>query len=191
MSWYYRLLFDGISAAAHVDVPTLLVHSDDSVFPDYARAVHDRLRGQKKLSYGRTAIRQTSTTSRHRLGLPLTRLTRSSRSVIRAPDRRSEASAALTEWRERWSPLRVLSFCERERSQSLRRRLRRDSEPAGIEDAHPAPLALNDVLLLHLPKQFVNSLAAEREHHPETLLRDAHAPWPLGPPLAIAFEQVD
>jgi uncharacterized protein len=49
MSWYYWLLFDGISAAAHVDVPTLLVYSDDSVFPDNARAVHDRLRGQKKL----------------------------------------------------------------------------------------------------------------------------------------------
>jgi len=49
MSWYYWLLFHGICAAAHVDVPTLLVHSDDSVFPDNARAVHDRLRDQKKL----------------------------------------------------------------------------------------------------------------------------------------------
>jgi fermentation-respiration switch protein FrsA (DUF1100 family) len=49
MSWYYWLLFDGISAADHVQVPTLLVHSDGSVFPDNARLVHRRLRGKKEL----------------------------------------------------------------------------------------------------------------------------------------------
>jgi uncharacterized protein len=49
MSWYYWLLFDGISAADHVQVPTLLVHSDGSVFPDNARLVHRCLRGKKEL----------------------------------------------------------------------------------------------------------------------------------------------
>jgi uncharacterized protein len=49
MSWSYWLLFDGISAAAQVQVPSLLVHSDGSVFPDNARLVHSRLRGRKEL----------------------------------------------------------------------------------------------------------------------------------------------
>jgi hypothetical protein len=55
MSWYW-LLFDGISAAAHVDVPSLLVHSDGSVFPDNARVVHDRLRGKRKLEWTRNHV---------------------------------------------------------------------------------------------------------------------------------------
>jgi uncharacterized protein len=49
MSWYYWLLFDGMAAADQVQVPTLLVHSDGSVFPENARAVHNRLRGTKQL----------------------------------------------------------------------------------------------------------------------------------------------
>ena len=35
--------------ADHVQVPTLIVHSDGSVFPDNARLVHRRLRGKKEL----------------------------------------------------------------------------------------------------------------------------------------------
>jgi len=49
MSWYYWLLFDGMAAADQVQVPTLVIHSDGSVFPDNARAVHNRLRGGKEL----------------------------------------------------------------------------------------------------------------------------------------------
>jgi fermentation-respiration switch protein FrsA (DUF1100 family) len=49
MSWYYWLLFDGTSAARQVEVPTLLVHSDGSVFPDNVRLVHSQLRGKKEL----------------------------------------------------------------------------------------------------------------------------------------------
>jgi uncharacterized protein len=49
MSWYYWLLFDGTSAARQVEVPSLLVHSDGSVFPDNVRLVHSQLRGKKEL----------------------------------------------------------------------------------------------------------------------------------------------
>jgi hypothetical protein len=62
-----------------------------------------------------------------------------------------------------------------EAANKSRRSLRRIPETARIEDAHPAPLALNNALLLHMPEQFVDGLAAEREHHPEPLLRDAQA----------------
>jgi len=49
MSWYYWLMFDGMSAASAVGVPSLVVHSDGSVFPDNVRLVHSRLRGKKEL----------------------------------------------------------------------------------------------------------------------------------------------
>jgi uncharacterized protein len=49
LSWTPWLLFDGISAADHVDTPALFVHSDGCVFPDNVRLVHSRLRGPKQL----------------------------------------------------------------------------------------------------------------------------------------------
>ncbi len=47
--WTYRFLFDGMSAAGRVNVPALFVHSDGCVFPDNLRAVHERVRGPKRL----------------------------------------------------------------------------------------------------------------------------------------------
>jgi fermentation-respiration switch protein FrsA (DUF1100 family) len=49
LSWSYWLTFDGLRAAAHVRQPALFVHSDGCVFPDNVRAIHDRLRGPKRL----------------------------------------------------------------------------------------------------------------------------------------------
>ncbi|MDQ3789869.1 MAG: alpha/beta hydrolase [Actinomycetota bacterium] len=48
-SWLYWLTFDGLSAADHVSVPTLLVHGDDCVLPDNVKSVHDRLGGPREL----------------------------------------------------------------------------------------------------------------------------------------------
>lgn len=39
MSWRGWLTFDGLSAAAAVDVPTLFVHGDDCMLPDNVRAI--------------------------------------------------------------------------------------------------------------------------------------------------------
>ena len=49
LSWLYWLTFDGLSAASTVTTPTLLVHGEDCVLPDNARAVHSRLKGEKEL----------------------------------------------------------------------------------------------------------------------------------------------
>jgi uncharacterized protein len=49
LSWSYWFTFDGLRAAAHVRQPALFVHSDGCVFPDNVRAIHDRLRGPKRL----------------------------------------------------------------------------------------------------------------------------------------------
>lgn len=49
LSWTYWFLFDGMSAAGRVNVPALFVHSDGCVFPDNLRAVHERVRGSKRL----------------------------------------------------------------------------------------------------------------------------------------------
>jgi uncharacterized protein len=49
LSWTPWLLFDGLSAADHVDSPALFVHSDGCVFPDQVRQVHSKLRGPKQL----------------------------------------------------------------------------------------------------------------------------------------------
>jgi fermentation-respiration switch protein FrsA (DUF1100 family) len=51
MSWQHWLLFDGLSAAGAVAVPTILVHADDAALPDNARSVHDNLRGPKRLAW--------------------------------------------------------------------------------------------------------------------------------------------
>lgn len=49
MTWLYWLTFDGLSAAAEVEKPVLLVHSDECVLPDNVRTVHARLKGQKEI----------------------------------------------------------------------------------------------------------------------------------------------
>jgi hypothetical protein len=49
LSWTYWFLFDGMRAAGRVNVPALFVHSDGCVFPDNLRAVHERVRGPKRL----------------------------------------------------------------------------------------------------------------------------------------------
>lgn len=49
LSWLYWFTFDGLSAAARVSTPALMVHSDGCVFPDNARTVYNSLRGPKKL----------------------------------------------------------------------------------------------------------------------------------------------
>jgi uncharacterized protein len=51
MSWLSWLTFDGLRAAAEVNVPTVLVHSDGCVFPEHARAVHAALKGPKQLEW--------------------------------------------------------------------------------------------------------------------------------------------
>jgi hypothetical protein len=72
------------------------------------------------------------------------------------------------------APKRCLSIATCKRRE-LRGTACRVSEPARVKDPNSAPLALNDRLLLQLPEQLVHGLATEREHHPEALLRDAHA----------------
>ena len=52
LSWTYWFLFDGMRAAGRVNVPALFVHSDGCVFPDNLRAVHDSVRGPKRLVWG-------------------------------------------------------------------------------------------------------------------------------------------
>lgn len=48
-SWLYWLTFDGLRAAPNVEVPTVIIHSDDAVLPDNARKVYDDLAGPKQL----------------------------------------------------------------------------------------------------------------------------------------------
>lgn len=48
-SWCYWLTFDGMSSAARVSTPTLLVHSDGCVLPDHVRQIHRELAGLKEL----------------------------------------------------------------------------------------------------------------------------------------------
>ena len=52
MSWLPWLTFDGLAVADAVTTPTVLVHSDDSVFPDHIRALRDRLRGPFDVAWG-------------------------------------------------------------------------------------------------------------------------------------------
>jgi uncharacterized protein len=51
LSWTHWLAFDGLSPAARVKTPTLLVHGDGCALPDNAKLVHERLRGPKRLSW--------------------------------------------------------------------------------------------------------------------------------------------
>jgi hypothetical protein len=52
MTWHHWLTFDGLSAAASVSTPTMLVHSDGSVLPDNVRAVARNLRGPADIIWG-------------------------------------------------------------------------------------------------------------------------------------------
>lgn len=49
MTWFYWFAFDGLSAAARVGTPSLLVHADQCVFPDHVRQVHAAVKGPKEL----------------------------------------------------------------------------------------------------------------------------------------------
>ena len=53
LSWAHWLTFDGISAADEVSVPTLLLHSDDSVLPENLREVAGRMPGRTELVWGK------------------------------------------------------------------------------------------------------------------------------------------
>jgi uncharacterized protein len=50
-SWSSWLGFDPVSAAPQVKVPTMIIHSDDSAFPDQAKKVYGLLAGPKELSW--------------------------------------------------------------------------------------------------------------------------------------------
>jgi fermentation-respiration switch protein FrsA (DUF1100 family) len=52
MTWHHWLTFDGLSAAASVATPTMLVHSDGSVLPDNVRTVARNLRGPADIIWG-------------------------------------------------------------------------------------------------------------------------------------------
>jgi len=49
MSWSDWLTYDALSAASRITVPTLLIHSDDSAYPDNVRRFHAALPGPKDL----------------------------------------------------------------------------------------------------------------------------------------------
>jgi fermentation-respiration switch protein FrsA (DUF1100 family) len=49
MSYEAMLDFDPVSKAAQVTAPTLIIHSDDSAFPDQAKKAHALLAGPKEL----------------------------------------------------------------------------------------------------------------------------------------------
>ncbi len=55
MSWGPWLDFDPVSRARGVNVPTLIIHSDDSAFPDQARKVHELIPGEKTLHWAEGA----------------------------------------------------------------------------------------------------------------------------------------
>ena len=49
MSWSEWLTYDALAAAPRISVPTLMVHSDESVYPDNLRRVFASLKGPKDL----------------------------------------------------------------------------------------------------------------------------------------------
>jgi len=51
LSWPHWLHYDGLSTAAAVSTPALLVHSDGCALPDNAKRVHSALRGPKHLAW--------------------------------------------------------------------------------------------------------------------------------------------
>jgi fermentation-respiration switch protein FrsA (DUF1100 family) len=50
-SWGAWLDFNPVASAARVTVPTMIIHSDDSAFPDQARKVHGLIAGPKELTW--------------------------------------------------------------------------------------------------------------------------------------------
>ncbi len=50
-SWESWLGFNPVAAAAQVKAPTMIIHSDDSAFPDQAKKVYGLLAGKKELSW--------------------------------------------------------------------------------------------------------------------------------------------
>ena len=55
MSWGPWMDFDPVRRASDVSVPTLVVHSDDSAFPDQAKKVHEALGDNGSLHWGEGA----------------------------------------------------------------------------------------------------------------------------------------
>ena len=51
MSWLFWLTFDGLRSAGEVTAPTLMVHSDECVFPEHAKAVYAALKSPKRLEW--------------------------------------------------------------------------------------------------------------------------------------------
>ena len=53
MTWLPWLSLDGMTAADSVAVPTMFVHSDDSVFPEHIEALRRRLSGPVDVAWGK------------------------------------------------------------------------------------------------------------------------------------------
>ncbi|MBV9180217.1 MAG: hypothetical protein JO356_02810, partial [Acidobacteria bacterium] len=51
MSWAHWLTFDGLSPAASITTPTLMVHGPRCALPDNARGVYEQLAGPKRLEW--------------------------------------------------------------------------------------------------------------------------------------------
>lgn len=49
MSWDIWLNFDPVSQASTITIPTIVVHSDGSAFPDQAKKLYSQLKGDKEL----------------------------------------------------------------------------------------------------------------------------------------------
>jgi fermentation-respiration switch protein FrsA (DUF1100 family) len=49
MSWQTLLDFDPISQSSSITVPTMVVHSDYSAFPDQVKRFYAELKGEKEL----------------------------------------------------------------------------------------------------------------------------------------------
>ncbi len=51
MSWLFWLTFDGVRSAEKVNAPTLMVHSDECVFPEHAKSIYAALKGPKRIEW--------------------------------------------------------------------------------------------------------------------------------------------
>jgi len=51
MSWFHWLSFDGLSPAASIKTPTLMVHGPDCALPENAKRVYEQLPGPKQLEW--------------------------------------------------------------------------------------------------------------------------------------------
>jgi uncharacterized protein len=50
--WDGFLSLDPLSQASSVTIPVMVVHSDDSTFPENAKALYEAVRGEKELVWG-------------------------------------------------------------------------------------------------------------------------------------------